>query len=247
MTSGPPCRFLEWDSTHFGRRIAQVEGPHLSAERAREVSAWCEANRIECAYLLLDAGDAASHRRAEDAGFRLVDVRMTLERELQGPPDPSRDGVRRFKEGDLGRLCEIARGSHGGTRFYRDPGFDRSRSDALYETWIRKSCGGEADAVFVAAPAGAPSGYLTCHRVPEASGKIGLVAVAAEAQGSGWGRALIAEGLRWFLENSIRQVTVVTQGANLPALRLYESSGFLMKSLEMWFHRWFDIPGGKHP
>jgi GNAT superfamily N-acetyltransferase len=243
MSSGAPCRFLEWDSAHFGKRIAQIEGKGLTAERAREIASWCESNAIDCAYLLLDSGDLPAISVAEDTGFRFVDLRLTLEQELKALPAPPREGIRPFGAGDVPRLCEIARQSHHATRFYRDAGFDRGRSDDLYETWIRKSCGGEADAVFVAAPDGTAAGYLTCHLAADGSGKIGLVAVATQAQGGGWGRALVQEGLRWFGQNSVGRVSVVTQGANVAAVRLYESCGFLTKTLETWFHRWFGRSG----
>jgi len=33
-------------------------------------------------------------------------------------------------------------------------------------------------------------------------------------------------------------VTVVTQGLNVPAQRLYQKSGFLVSSVYLWYHLW---------
>jgi hypothetical protein len=35
-------------------------------------------------------------------------------------------------------------------------------------------------------------------------------------------------------------VTVVTQGRNLPAQRLYQSRGFRTQRLQVWHHLWLD-------
>ena len=35
-------------------------------------------------------------------------------------------------------------------------------------------------------------------------------------------------------------VTVVTQAANLPAVRLYERLGFRASQVGLWYHRWFE-------
>jgi dTDP-4-amino-4,6-dideoxy-D-galactose acyltransferase len=249
MTMGDPCRFLEWDSNHFGRRIAQVEGSCLTPESVRLIGSWCEKESIECIYFLADAGDAASVRLAEDAGFRLVDVRMTLEHELRGLPEEGPESgsarVRLFQPSDIARLRQIARSSHTGTRFFRDPGFSRSRSEDLYDIWISKSCSAEAQAVFVAGPGNDPSGYLTCHLEGEGAGKIGLLAVAPEARGKGAGHALVLEALRWFGQRSVRRVSVVLQGGNIPAQRVYQKCGFLGRSLQIWYHRWLMAAGGR--
>ena len=82
-TGDPPCRFLQWDSDFFGRRIAAVRGDRLNPEQARSVDAWCRANRIECLYFVCGADDHATIRCAERCGFCLVEVRPIFERFLR--------------------------------------------------------------------------------------------------------------------------------------------------------------------
>lgn len=234
MSDAEPCRFLEWDSQHFGLRIARAEDARLTPQRIDAIKSWCRRESIDCVYLLTDDRDGA--RTAVDGGFRLVDVRLTLERGAGPVMEGAAGPVRRFEAGDLPSLCRIARASHRVTRFYLDGRFPPSKCDDLYETWIRKSCAGEAQAVFVAAPDRTAVGYLTCHLEASGDGKIGLAAVADEARGKGLGRALVLESLRWF---GSRRVSVVTQGGNEGARRLYESCGFLVTTEQLWYHGWF--------
>jgi dTDP-4-amino-4,6-dideoxy-D-galactose acyltransferase len=237
MTGPEPCRFREWDSRHWGLRIAQVEGSRLTPKSAASIRSWCESRAIDCVYFLAD-DDPETLRLAEGAGYRRVDTRVTLEREPEASPAGAEGIVRLFEPNDLPVLCRIARSSHHATRFYRDGRFPGPKCDDLYETWIRKSCGGEAQAVFVAAPDGPAKGYLTCHLDEPAEGKIGLMAVAEDARGKGLGRALVREALRWFGARSVRRVSVVTQGDEGGARRFYESCRFAVCSVQVWYHGW---------
>ena len=41
-------------------------------------------------------------------------------------------------------------------------------------------------------------------------------------------------------ERGLSDVTVVTQGRNVPALRTFESCGFRTTDVGLWFHKWYD-------
>ncbi|HEY3418265.1 MAG TPA: GNAT family N-acetyltransferase [Armatimonadota bacterium] len=188
---------------------------------------------MRCLYLLT----AMEGRTEVDRwGFRLADIRMTLERNT-GAVTPGK-GVRPARDADIPALAAIARESHTDSRFYADPGFPRERCDALYQTWIEKSCRGYAKAVLVAEQDGRPAGYITCDW-SEDVGHIGLVAVAGWARGAGLGRELVNASVDLFLRGELRRVSVVTQGRNVSAQRLYQRCGFLTASVQLWYHRWF--------
>jgi dTDP-4-amino-4,6-dideoxy-D-galactose acyltransferase len=139
----------------------------------------------------------------------------------------------------------MARKNHADSRFFFDPGFPREACEALYETWLRRSCEGYADAVFVVDLDDRPAGYVTCHAGrDETPGRIGLLGVGAAARGRGVGDGLLTAALDWLSERS-REVTVVTQGRNLAAQGLYHRHGFKPQSLELWYHWWRPTaPGG---
>lgn len=234
MSAPAPCRLLEWDTEFFGRRIARIEERSLSAEgwaRARE---WCRANSVEALYYLASSEDSASVRVAEDGGFHLVDVRLTLEWRAGAATGDSGVPLRLATEADLPALRDIARESHTDSRFFHDPRFDRSRAAALYETWIERSCRGWADQVWVADSDGRPTGYVTIHREGE-GGRVGLLAVGPSARGRGVGAALIRQAQR-----GRPRLTTVTQGRNVAAQRLYQRCGFVPFTMDLWYHRWFE-------
>lgn len=241
-----PCEILPWDSEFFGRRIARVTSTRLDEDRVAQIEAWCAEHAVDCLYLLADSGDPRTTILAVSHGFLPVDVRVTLELPLIADaraafPATAALRVRQARPEDLEALKAIARTAHRDTRFYFDPGFPNTRCDDLYALWIEKSCGEFADAVFVAEHASRPSGYVTCHvECGHGKGRIGLVGVAEHARGHGAGKALVRRACAWLGKHGCERVQVVTQGRNVPAQRLYERVGFLTRSAQPWFHKWFE-------
>jgi dTDP-4-amino-4,6-dideoxy-D-galactose acyltransferase len=241
-----PCEYLEWDSRFFGFRIARVTTNRLTPERLKAIRSWCEAMRIACLYFLADSSDRRTAWLAHEASFRLVDLRVTLESDVKGL-NSGRDAggtyaVRPSTPADIQVLRTIARQSHHASRFYYDPNFPTALCDALYETWITKSCEGYADVVLVPELGGRVAGYVSCHLGGNGTGRIGLLAVAPDAQSQGIGRLLVEASRRWFAQQGMGRATVVTQGRNADAQRLYQRGGFITRSVEEWHHRWFEQP-----
>jgi dTDP-4-amino-4,6-dideoxy-D-galactose acyltransferase len=220
-------RVLEWDSEFWGVRIAQVDGP--------DVEDWASAHGVACAYLLVPSSEIATAHRTEDGGFRLMDVRVELEADAVA----SGADVRAARDEDVPTLRTIARTNHADTRFYADPRFPRDGCDELYDTWIRRSCEGWADAVFVVDGETAAAGYLSVHRRDD-HGSIGLIGVDSTARGRGLGDALVRGALDWCAAEGLPTCRVVTQGGNVAAQRVFQRCGFRTRSVDLWFHKWFD-------
>ena len=242
MEENASCQVLDWDSEFFGVRIGRITVNRLIEETLEQVLMWCKSNAIDCLYFLADADDARTARLAEEHDFRCVDIRVTLERPINDFPEVEgivQSVVRSCTASDVQALRAIARVSHLDSRFYYDSIFPKSQCDALYETWIQKSCSGYADAVMVAELDGQPVGYVSCHLLDQSKGQIGLFGIRADLQGEGLGRRLINESLRWFWMQDRKEVMVVTQGRNINAQRLYQKCDFLTRSVQLWYHRWF--------
>ncbi len=239
------CQFLDWDSDFFGRRVGRVTTNTRAPDTVQLILEWCRARHIDCLYFLGGADDVNTVRLAEDSGFRLVDIRMTLERQLDGVRPAHGAGhegtIRVCAPGDVPLLRSIASAAHRDSRFYSDSNFPRELCDALYATWIEESCRGYADTVLVVELDGQPVGYVSCHQHPGSRGQIGLIGVGAGSQGKGLGGVLVNASLDWFAGRQMRRVTVVTQGRNIKALRLYQRCGFLVQSVQLWYHKWFSI------
>jgi len=248
MSDPAGCKYLEWDSDFFAMRIGRVSESALDAEKVIRVRAWAAQERIDCLYFLCPLADTASIQTAEKAGFFLTDIRVTFGTVLGGGGNPKPEAtprIRRQMPGDITALKAIAGAFHQQTRFFADPHFPKPLCGKLYETWMEKSCASATSQVLVASsPDGAAQGYITCD-VPEdgAPGSIGLVGVAEAARKTGLGRELVLASLRHFEARGCPMATVVTQGQNIAAQRLYQSCGFVTQSIEAWLHCW----PGKNP
>lgn len=231
---------LDWDSAFFGLRLARVNGPTLDSAGAAQAVAAGREQRIDCLSLLLSASDGPSIAAAQDAGFRLVDLRLAMERPSSAPVLPPWRGVsiRPQLPEDIPLLEAIAGEAHRNTRFSRDPRFDPDRAAELYRRWIRQECEGAADQVLVSELDGAVTGYVSCHLGAGGLARIGLLGVTSDQRGRGTGGALLTEALGWFTRAGHAAVGVVTQGHALAGQRLYQRAGFLTSRVELWFHLW---------
>ena len=239
------CKFLDWDSTFFGVRIAQIEAQHLTDESVEQVFEWCREQEIRCLYFLCTADDDQSVMLAEQHGFHLVDVR--IEFSYRVPASGERASpigshiVRLFQESDLAKLQQIVKGAYETTRFYYDHNFSREQVAALYQEWITKSCRGFAAAVLVTEHKGEATGFVTCHLDTARTGRIGLLGVGVDVRGTGLGRLLLQTAQGYFRGQGVTEVSVVTQGRNLAAQRLYQANGFRASKLQLWYHKWFEV------
>jgi ribosomal protein S18 acetylase RimI-like enzyme len=234
------CRYLPWDSEHFGARIGRVNATRLTADLPADIDRWAVSHSIDCLYLLAEP-DPLTMRLAAGMGFRFVDARTTFE--AQQPRPSSSEETRSIRPAalhDIPDLRRIAGESHRDSRFYADGNFRLDACDEMYRIWIERSCRepGFAGAVFVAERERCPVGYISC-RVATEVGDIGLVAVDGKCRNLGLGGRLVCRALSWFAAQGARRVTVVTQGSNVPSQRLYQKSGFLISSVQLWYHRWF--------
>jgi dTDP-4-amino-4,6-dideoxy-D-galactose acyltransferase len=232
---------LTWDTDHFGVPIGRVIGSTVSADDVAEA----DQLGLRCLYLLVQAADIRAAAAAEDLDFRVIDERATLSRPLvghepAGSDDAGSAAVRPAVAADLVALEPVARTAHVDSRFFADPHFDREAAAMLYVAWLRKSLAGElADIVLVAEDAGAPAGYITGHIDPDRKTvAIGLFGVAEAARGRGLGSQLLATLLAAATHRRIQSVTVVTQGANVAAQRVYRAAGLRTIRSELWLHRW---------
>ena len=243
-----PCRLLPWDTSWWGFPTARVISSPGDEADVLAIDAWCLRNRIQLLYFLCPSDDVASAQLAESSGFRLVDVRVTLEHHASGPRDlhdPGPEGVQLRLAGadDAGRLGDLAACGFRGTRFYADPGLSDAKCDDLYRVWMEQECTGQADAVVVAELSGEIAGFLSYSVDPNGPGAtIGLVGVAAPYRGMGIGSLVLTEALSLLRGSGVTEVVVVTQGRNVPALRLYERHGFLTLDTSFWLHNWYSAP-----
>jgi spore coat polysaccharide biosynthesis predicted glycosyltransferase SpsG/GNAT superfamily N-acetyltransferase len=238
------CTYQEWDTSFFGTKIAYLTPQRLTEPMIQYALQRCRLWNIECLYYLSDCHHAQSVALAEQYGFHFVDIRLTFEYDLvkNGLPNQPSVGdvvMRPHRLGDVPALKKIARTAYLDSRYYFDQRFPEERCEAFYVEWIEKSCYGYVDKVLVAELDGQPVGFITCRVKSPFVGTIELVGVDSKWRGKGLGVAVVEAALQWFADRGIERVTVVTQGRNYAAQRLYQHCGFLTESTQLWYHKWF--------
>ena len=243
-----PCELLKWDTDFFGFRIARVRGDSLSEALVKGIDSWYRKEKVRCLYFLSRADDPETTRLAEDNGFRMVDIRVTLRYKAGEESDERRVGhtsaatIRPARPEDLPSMKRLSGDIFHDTRFYFDPNFPRPLCDSLYEAWLERSCRGYADAVLVAELEGSPVGFSTCHLDGETgTGRIGITAVDRNFQGRGIGSQLIQSTLDWYSERGVTEIFTVVQGRNVATLHFDQRCGFLVHAVQIWYHKWFDV------
>jgi len=232
-------QLMEFDSDFWKVRIGR-------AGTVDGLSRWAAENTVGLIWLLVDADKPEEAQRAEEQGFRLMDVRVTLER-VTGAALREKKVVAKMIDSDLPEVIEIARGAHRITRFYADSLLPDDRCDDLYESWVRQSYEGWADAVFVSlTDERGPVGYVTVH-VDGDIGSIGLIAVHERCRSLGLGRELVWAAIDHAWRRGCKRITVVTQGRNVAALRLFEGCGFRITNTSLWLHKWTGKAGSPFP
>jgi dTDP-4-amino-4,6-dideoxy-D-galactose acyltransferase len=245
-----PCEFMPWDSDVWGFPVARVRGGTLTLDKRRDIDRWCEERGIRCLYFLAAFDDPMTVRCAEDGGFHLVDARMTFQRptehleRLVQDARPPWATIRLAVQSDLEPLRQIAAESFLDTRFYFDQHFPREKCGAYFERWLVDSFKGFADLILVADRDGEPVGCATFKVIEngERTARSGLLLVAQNARRRGVARALKMASLDWYAEQQVPTMTVATQARNIATQVLNQRCGFILQSVDLWYHKWYSPP-----
>jgi ribosomal protein S18 acetylase RimI-like enzyme len=209
----------------------------LDAGRTADAAAVAAAARgagvrlVSCRIPAEDSGAAA---RLQDAGFRLIEQLVTLRRNIAPAPDVTHP-VGPARPGDRDACVAIAVAALRQDRYHADPQIDHRVADAIKAAWVSNNLGGRADLSLVArSPDGEVLGFNQLLKTGREA-VIDLIAVAPAAQHQGYGRALVAAGLRAYAGEA-DTMRVGTQGSNGASLALYRSAGFAKVQEQLTYH-----------
>lgn len=226
---------LDWDSRHFSLRIGRIDSSHISLAEVEAIRS--EVANYDCVYLLADPENPETALYAGLLGFQFADTRVTLEvRPTTSKPYNLDFPIRLATKTDTARLEDITESAYTSSRFYFDLRFPRDQVEEMYKIWIRECV--ETNAYEVIVIGETANGYITYRTRPDSVGEIGLVTVHKSVRNKNYGKCLLSATLQRFWDLGLQRASVVTQGRNLKALRLYESAGFRVESQSIWYHRW---------
>ena len=97
------------------------------------------------------------------------------------------------------------------------------------------------DLALAAVKDGEVIGYITGLVEKENNtGIYDLTGVRESARRSGVGQELFRSGLDWCARNQVPSIWVATQGRNVATQRMIQRHGFLPKSCQLYYHKWFN-------
>ena len=216
-----------WLAERLGRPVLTFEAGDLpeqvAGDAARRAPAFAQAK--------VDCGDVATTGALQDAGFRVVDVNVTLVRpaaEAQPPAD-----VDEATEADREAVLDIAANHYDVSRFHRDPAIPDRVASAIKRDWAQALLDGRrGERLLVVRRGERAVGFLGVLAPSPGVRVIDLIAVHSGARRGGAGRALV-EAL---LASGGDRVEVGTQVANTGSLRFYERLGFTMQDTRYVLH-----------
>ena len=218
-----------WLAERLGRPVLTWEPGDDLAALAADASA-----RGAFAQAKVPCDDVATAAALQDAGFRVVDVNVTLSLAGGGGWSPGFDGeVAVAEDGDRDAVLDIAERHFDVSRFHRDPAIEAAVAARVKRDWAAAYLdGSRGDRMLVARRDGAPVGFLGVIAPRPDVSVIDIVAVHRDARGSGAGSALVAA----LVAAGASRIDVGTQIANTGALRFYERLGFTVTDTRYVLH-----------
>lgn len=235
---------LQWDSDFFGINIGYISCLRLTPNIEKHIKKFIHSEKIDLLEYLCNCHDRESVITSEKNGYSFVDMRLTFEQFLQdGIKSEQREhySVGKGKKCDIEKLKQIARDIYKHSRYYFDENFSREKVIEFYVNWVEKAVRGQFDDyAYVLYYQEQPIGFCTIKKMRRCAAKIGLFGMDAKHAGGGLASYLLNMSLyKLKEEEDINYVEVVTQGRNYAAQRLYQRCGFITKSTELWYHKWF--------
>jgi dTDP-4-amino-4,6-dideoxy-D-galactose acyltransferase len=241
-----PLHFLDWDSDHFGFRVARIDGTELGDLELADLLSCARRASAKLVYWAAEPGRVVPQHLLNEFGGLLVDRKVTFRIELstgdcESEPLPSCPITEHPQSEPGPGVARLGLAAGVCSRFGLDPRIPRGAFERLYQSWILRSVAGElADVVLIAGDLAAgelPAGLVTVS-VTGLQGSIGLIAVDPRARGRKIGTSLIHAAHRWLHGRGANRVAVVTQLENQPACRLYEKCGYRRAELHDRYHFW---------
>ena len=176
----------------------------------------------------------------EDNDFTLIERYLEMQHDLKLIPSLSNNNVIRLSvKSDLLMLEKVAYESFRYSRFHNDPQIRNVVANRTRSEWLKESFHGRSDFILVAETDQKVTGFLVCRKESSANGVKGIIdlmAVPHSYKRRKVGYDLTAEFLKYCKERHCDIASVGTQVKNIPAVRLYEKTGFVLHKSYYTYH-----------
>jgi dTDP-4-amino-4,6-dideoxy-D-galactose acyltransferase len=233
-------KFLEWDTQHFGYKIASVHPDAIMLAELKLLTDELKSNDFRLAYFFVNPLDEISNDVLQSVSAFMADEKVTfgihLDQDSIYEISPS---IMPYKLGYTSeKIKNLALQSGIYSRFKLDKNFVADEYVKLYTEWIDKSVKKIiADEALIYYKNEEEMGLVTLA-INKSKGSIGLVAVDELERGNSIGKHLMNAALFYFKEKGITNIEVVTQKANKIACEFYRALGFEIRNVENIYHLW---------
>jgi dTDP-4-amino-4,6-dideoxy-D-galactose acyltransferase len=236
---------MEWDSDFFNSNIAYLSSICLTKNIENYVKNFTKINDIELIQFRCNCHDINSVQIAEKNLYSFVDIRLTMEKSIDENSFASetKKGIylRRAVEADIASVVQCGSEIYYSSRYYYDKNFDTEKVDDFYSGWIKKSIlGSFDDFCYALYDDYNPIGFCSIKLNNKYSASIGLLGINPNYSKLGLGIYMLNKVIEALYEDGVTYISVVTQGRNYQAQRLYQRCGFITKSTELWYHKWLN-------
>lgn len=218
--------------------VLQRPAWRVSAASAGASLAELRGGGAQFATAKLPAADTRGVGELEAFGFRVVDVALTFDADAVRAPDADAR-VRPAQARDAAAVEALAGSAFRFSRFHLDPAFPVALAHRVKAEWAGNWFrGARGDGMIVAEDGGRVAGFLQLLWGRDDRLVIDLIAVDAASRGRGFARAMIGFAARTGTGDARRHagMSVGTQAANVPSVRLYESLGFRLRGAQFVLH-----------
>ncbi len=235
---------MKWDSDFFGFPIAFVGSRYLSENIQGSVDNFVKKNNIRLVEYLCNCHDDLSVKVAEKNGFHFTDIRITFTLDVKKYKVSTIENtavIALAEEKHIPCLKLITHGMYKDSRYFYDGNFELDKINSFYSEWIEKAVLGTFDnECYCVFEGDEPVAFCTIRYNHSDTASIGLFGVGSSFAGKGYGRILLEDVMNRMKGKQLDQITVVTQGRNYSAQRLYQRAGFRTFSTELWYHKWMN-------
>ena len=233
---------LKWDSSFWGYPVCLVTSRKLTDNIIYRINKFVKKNKVKLIQYLCNCHDRKSVSLAEQNRFAFKDIRLTFEKDLRYSKVAKNSLNKNFKiakSKDVKQIYKISDSIYKDSRYYFDQNFDEKKVQEFYNLWLYKAVKNLFDNLcLIYCKNNKPISYCTLRYKNNNEAVIGLFGVSKELNGKGIGTKLINKVVSFLTAKGYKKITVVTQGRNLYAQRLYQKAGFFTKGTELWYHKW---------
>jgi len=228
--------YLTWDSDFFKKKIGRVLAEN--SEEIINVFEEAKKDNYQLIYVFGNENLFVDEKILKQFNGHLADRKVLFKKNIESKKEQT-SFVSEYTGNELTtELEQLAYESGKYSRFKTDKNFAENDFYRMYKIWIENSVKKQiADKVIVVKENDIIKGMVTL-KIDSEKGDIGLIAVAPDTQGKGYGKVLISACENELLSKNIFKLEVPTQLANTQACRFYEKCGFEIKEITNIYHFW---------